>query len=273
MLVLGIVLFALGLLFSIAWHELGHYTAARRFGIRVPEFMVGFGPTVLSVKKGETEFGLKAVPLGGYIRMIGMIPPARPASASAAAAGRGRSRGWSTTSAPTRSATFEPGDERPPVLPASPWQRIIVMFAGPFMNLILAVVLFAIVLMGFGVATTPQPRGRTPVERVRRPGLGADRSRLPAGRPADARRAGGLPARRPHRELRRPDLPETGRACSAPSATRAAPCPSVVERNGAELTLTRRRSRTSVPDLDTPLGADPRYITASFLGLEPDPAA
>ena len=53
MLVLGIVLFALGLLLSIAWHELGHYTAARRFGIRVPEFMVGFGPTVLSRQEGR----------------------------------------------------------------------------------------------------------------------------------------------------------------------------------------------------------------------------
>jgi membrane-associated protease RseP (regulator of RpoE activity) len=55
MLVLGIVLFALGLLLSIAWHELGHYTAARRFGIRVPQFMVGFGPTVFSRRRGETE--------------------------------------------------------------------------------------------------------------------------------------------------------------------------------------------------------------------------
>src|ERR1700753_4473678 len=76
MLVVGIVLFALGLLFSIAWHELGHFTAARRFGVRVPEFMVGFGPTVFARQRGETSFGIKAIPLGGYIRMIGMIPPA-----------------------------------------------------------------------------------------------------------------------------------------------------------------------------------------------------
>ena len=77
MTVLGIVLFFLGILFSIAWHELGHFTTARWFGIKVPEFMVGFGRTVWSRKVGETEFGLKAIPLGGYIRMIGMIPPAK----------------------------------------------------------------------------------------------------------------------------------------------------------------------------------------------------
>lgn len=62
MLVVGIVLFALGLMFSIAWHELGHFATARMFGVRVPQFMVGFGPTVFSRRRGETEFGLKAIP-------------------------------------------------------------------------------------------------------------------------------------------------------------------------------------------------------------------
>ena len=87
MTVLGIVIFFLGILFSVAWHELGHYSTAKWFGIKVPEFMVGFGRTIWSRKVGETEFGLKAIPLGGYIRMIGMIPP-EPGSGSAL----GRSR-------------------------------------------------------------------------------------------------------------------------------------------------------------------------------------
>src|SRR6201995_2349841 len=77
MTVLGIVLFFLGILFSIAWHELGHFVTARWFGIKVPEFMVGFGRTIWSRKAGETEFGLKGIPLGGYIRLVGMIPPAK----------------------------------------------------------------------------------------------------------------------------------------------------------------------------------------------------
>ena len=74
--ILGIVAFALGLLFSIGFHEFGHFIWARRFGMRVPQFMVGFGPTVFSRRRGETEYGIKAIPLGGYIRIVGMIPPA-----------------------------------------------------------------------------------------------------------------------------------------------------------------------------------------------------
>ena len=73
---LGIVAFAIGMLFSIGFHEAGHFFWARRFGMRVPQFMVGFGPTIWSRRRGETEYGLKAVPLGGYIRIVGMIPPA-----------------------------------------------------------------------------------------------------------------------------------------------------------------------------------------------------
>ena len=73
---LGIVAFAVGLLFSIGFHEFGHFLWARKFGMRVPQFMVGFGPTVFSRTRGETEYGIKAIPLGGYIRIVGMIPPA-----------------------------------------------------------------------------------------------------------------------------------------------------------------------------------------------------
>lgn len=72
---LGIAIFAVGLLLSIALHELGHLSTAKLFGIRVPQYMVGFGPTIWSRKKGDTEYGLKAIPLGGYVRMIGMFPP------------------------------------------------------------------------------------------------------------------------------------------------------------------------------------------------------
>ena len=60
--VLGIALFAVGLLISIAWHELGHLSTAKLFGIRVPQYMVGFGPTIWSRNKGETEYGIKAIP-------------------------------------------------------------------------------------------------------------------------------------------------------------------------------------------------------------------
>ena len=73
--VLGVVIFVVGLLASIALHELGHLSFAKLFHVKVTQYMVGFGPTAWSRKRGETEYGIKWIPLGGYIRMIGMIPP------------------------------------------------------------------------------------------------------------------------------------------------------------------------------------------------------
>lgn len=64
---------------SIGLHEVGHLMFAKLFKVRVPKFMIGFGPTVVSFKKGETEYGLKAIPAGGFISMIGMYPPNKPA--------------------------------------------------------------------------------------------------------------------------------------------------------------------------------------------------
>ncbi|MER7375874.1 M50 family metallopeptidase [Streptomyces lanatus] len=149
MFILGIVLFAVGLLASIAWHELGHLSTAKLFGIRVPQYMVGFGPTIWSRKKGDTEYGVKAIPFGGYIRMIGMFPPG--------ADGRLEARStspWRGMIEDARSAAFEelkPGDESRLFYTRKPWKRVIVMFAGPFMNLVLAFGLFLTVLMGFGI--------------------------------------------------------------------------------------------------------------------------
>jgi membrane-associated protease RseP (regulator of RpoE activity) len=150
MMILGIVVFAVGLLVSIAWHELGHLSTAKLFGIRVPQYMVGFGPTIWSRKKGDTEYGFKAIPFGGYIRMIGMFPPGDDGRITARSTSP-----WRSMIEDARSAAFEelqPGDETRLFYTRKPWKRVIVMFAGPFMNLILAVALFLTVLMGFGIS-------------------------------------------------------------------------------------------------------------------------
>ncbi|WP_069814899.1 M50 family metallopeptidase [Streptomyces sp. TP-A0874] len=151
MTVLGIVVFVVGLLFSIAWHELGHLSTAKLFGVRVPQYMVGFGPTIWSRKKGDTEYGLKAVPLGGYIRMIGMFPPGDDGKIA-----RRSTSPFRTMIEDARSASFEelePGDEKRLFYTRKPWKRVIVMLAGPGMNLILAIAIFMGVLMGFGINT------------------------------------------------------------------------------------------------------------------------
>ncbi|MFF4391410.1 M50 family metallopeptidase [Streptomyces sp. NPDC001552] len=151
MTVLGVVVFAVGLLVSIAWHELGHLSTAKIFGIRVPQYMVGFGPTIWSRRKGETEYGIKAIPMGGYIRMIGMFPPGEDGRVTARSTSPFRSM-----IEDARSAAYEelqPGDESRLFYTRKPWKRVIVMFAGPFMNLILAVAIFLTTLMTFGLNT------------------------------------------------------------------------------------------------------------------------
>ena len=143
---LGIVAFAVGLLFSIAFHEAGHFFWARRFGMRVPQFMVGFGPTLFSRRRGETEYGLKAIPLGGYIRIVGMIPPAEEGESKRAT----RMRSFIAEVRGQALNDVRPSDAGR-VFYAKPWwQRVMVMFAGPFHNLVLAVVFFTIVLTAIG---------------------------------------------------------------------------------------------------------------------------
>jgi membrane-associated protease RseP (regulator of RpoE activity) len=152
--VVGIVVFFFGLLASIALHELGHLSFAKLFGVRVPQYMVGFGPTMWSRHTGETEYGVKWIPLGGYIRMIGMLPPRR---GDAEGTLRGSSTGpFQSLIESARGASLEevgPGDEDRVFYRKKWWQKVIIMFAGPLMNLVLAFVFISIVLMGIGQAT------------------------------------------------------------------------------------------------------------------------
>lgn len=147
---LGIVVLVVGLLISIALHELGHMVPAKRFGVRVSEYFVGFGPTIWSRQRGETEYGLKAIPLGGYVRLVGMIPPAEHVKAV-------RGPRWATTLiADAREASVEevqPGQEHRAFYHLSWWRKGIVMFGGPAVNLVLAALLFTVVLSTIGTPT------------------------------------------------------------------------------------------------------------------------
>ena len=165
--ILGIVVVVIGIALSIGLHEIGHLVPAKLFGVKVAQYMIGFGPTIFSRKKGETEYGLKAIPLGGYISMAGMYPPARkggPARNSGTdasfieeeyeSAGRTSSTGFFQTlvqDARTASAdTITAGDEDRVFYKLPIYKRVIIMLGGPFMNLVIAVVLFGVVLSGFG---------------------------------------------------------------------------------------------------------------------------
>ena len=145
--VLGVLAALLGLLVSIALHEVGHLVAAKRFGIKVTQYMVGFGPTLWSRRRGETEYGIKAIPVGGYVRLIGMYPPARvPANAGAG----GFLRSLADDARAASAQEVGPGEESRAVYSQTVPKRLLVMGAGPAVNLLIAVVLIGVVLVGIG---------------------------------------------------------------------------------------------------------------------------
>jgi membrane-associated protease RseP (regulator of RpoE activity) len=125
----AIVVFFSGLLFIILVHEAGHYLVARGFGFKVQEYFVGFGPRLWSFRRNDIEYGVKALPLGGYVKIAGMNPyePVAPEDLS-------RSYG------------------------AKPiWQRTLTILAGPGSHFVVAAVLFASWLFFFGDPRTSVP--------------------------------------------------------------------------------------------------------------------
>ena len=73
--IVAAVAFFVLIMASIALHEVGHLVPAKLFGVKVTQYMVGFGKTLWSTTRGGTEYGIKAIPLGGYVRLVGMYPP------------------------------------------------------------------------------------------------------------------------------------------------------------------------------------------------------
>ncbi|MBN6190066.1 site-2 protease family protein [Aneurinibacillus sp. BA2021] len=142
----GILFMLIGLGLSIGLHEVGHLVPAKLFGVRVGQYMIGFGPRLWSKRIGETEYGFKLLPLGGFISMSGMYPSSkgeRPASGV-----------FRTLIQDARSAndeTIAEGAEDRVFYKLPVWKRVIVMLGGPLMNLVLAVVIFTVLVCGIGV--------------------------------------------------------------------------------------------------------------------------
>jgi len=147
--IVGVLVIALGLLVSIALHEWGHYYPAKKFGVYISQFMIGFGPTLFSRTKGDTEYGIKAIPLGGYVAMAGMYAPSEPGGKPEASTTGFFDQVVGDSAAP-QTATELDIDTRS-FYRLLLHRRIIIMLGGPVMNLLIAIVLYAVVLMGFGV--------------------------------------------------------------------------------------------------------------------------
>ena len=121
---IGWVIFIVALLFSVMLHETGHFVTAKKFGMKVTRYFVGFGPTLWSTRRGETEYGIKALPLGGFVKIIGMH---------------------------SLDDVGDPADEPRSFRRHPAWQRIVVLCAGSTMHFVLAFVLIFSLALGIGI--------------------------------------------------------------------------------------------------------------------------
>ena len=162
---LGVIVFFVGLMGSIALHEVGHMWPAKKFDVKVSEYFIGFGRRLWSVRRGETEYGIKAIPLGGYVKLVGMLPPAKNAPVETGDADhptrvRSSNTGMFTQLvADARASEYEqvqPGDQNRLFYRKPWWQKLIIMSGGPLVNIVIASFLFGALIMGIGVpnATT-----------------------------------------------------------------------------------------------------------------------
>lgn len=128
----GLVAFALVIFISVCLHEAGHMLTAKSFGMKVTEYFAGFGPKLWSFRRGETEYGLKGIPLGGYVKIVGMTP---------------------------HDEDVAPEDESRAMWRRPVWQRTIVLVAGSATHLILAVVGIWLMAMFSGLPNPALPKG------------------------------------------------------------------------------------------------------------------
>lgn len=133
--VLGVVLFALGITVSIALHEAGHMWTARALGMKVRRYYIGFGPKIFSFRRGETEYGLKAIPAGGFCDIAGM----------------------------TMHDELAPDEVDRAMYKQKTWKRLVVMSGGIAMNFVFGTVLVFVLAMGWGL---PNPETRAVVDGV-----------------------------------------------------------------------------------------------------------
>lgn len=144
---IGILVLVFGLVASIALHELGHFVPAKLFGILTPQYMIGFGPTIWSKKVGETEYGVKWILLGGYVRMSGMYAPGREGRKTHNRKGE---LTWAEQARQQAVAEIPAGQEARAFYAKPVWQRLVVMLSGILMNLFLSLLCVGIALGGIG---------------------------------------------------------------------------------------------------------------------------
>ena len=266
--ILGVLVVVVGVAISIGLHEVGHLVPAKLFKVRVGQYMIGFGPTIWSKKFGETEYGVKAIPLGGYISMAGMYPPEK-------AGAKPRSGFFRTMVQDARSASLDSvpkGAEDRVFYKLRPWKRIIIMLGGPVMNLLIALVLFGILLCGIGL-----PGASTTVASVQecvKPATSSSTTCAASDAPSPAA-AAGLKAGDRVVSIDGRQISSWDDETKAIQGLAGKTVPIVVERDGSRLTLTATPTRNPnyvVDDFGNKvLGSDgkPKIVDLGFMGIAP----
>ncbi len=176
---LGVVIFVVAILASIGLHELGHMIPAKKFGGKVTQYFIGFGPTVWSKQVGETEYGVKAIPLGGYVKIIGMLPPGADdiadevsydAQGNQVTKIRKSNTGMFTQLiSDARAAEWElvgPEDSDRLFYKMPWWKKVIVMAGGPTVNILIAFFIFLAVYSTYGNKTVEVVPGSPVIDSV-----------------------------------------------------------------------------------------------------------
>ncbi len=181
---LGVVIFFVAILASIGLHEFGHMIPAKKFGGKVTQWFIGFGPTVWSKQVGETEYGVKAIPLGGYVKIVGMLPPGAEEldedrehpiydeNGERVVRVRKSNTGMFTQLiSDARAAEREhirPEDSDRLFYKMSWWKKVIVMAGGPSVNILIAFFLFLLLFSTYGQKSIEADAGDPVLDEVSR---------------------------------------------------------------------------------------------------------
>jgi membrane-associated protease RseP (regulator of RpoE activity) len=278
---LGVLAFFTAIMASIGLHELGHMIPAKAFGGKVTQYFIGFGPTVWSTQRGETEYGLKAFPLGGYVKIVGMLPPSTDEldedrehpvyddeGNRVIRVRRSNTGLFTQLISDARAAEWDqikPEDSDRLFYKMPWWKKVIVMAGGPTVNILIA---FFIFLAIFSIWGTLEPdKGRPVIDEVSDcvlPASESDRACTPDDPIAPAKTAG----------LRPGDtiLSFNGTAVTGWEqlqklirANNDGQAVIVVERDGHQVTATTNTLVTPRPKSET----DQTEVEVGFLGVVP----
>ncbi|MCP2260776.1 RIP metalloprotease RseP [Streptoalloteichus tenebrarius] len=232
--VLGVVLFALGIGVSIALHEFGHLLTAKAFGMKATRYFVGFGPKIFSFRRGETEYGLKAIPAGGFVQIVGM----------------------------TALEEVDREDEPRAFYNKPVWQRVIVLAAGSITHFLIGILVLFVMAVSIGLPNLDNKAivgevsacvPATPTQKECRPGDPAP-ARQAGLRPGDEILAVGGRSTPTYEDVLR-----TTREMSGPTPFR-------IRRDGQEQTLTVDVAKVQRAPLDAKAG-DTQLVSVGAVGL------